>query len=246
MKSVIVMCILVCVGTVVFGSSADQTSALDIELGVEGAVEEVMKAGDKYETEEIDGVEGELENLVNLPQEEPPDGVEVNFGGIRFVKYEANPLPPEPPEPPTVSAIVLGSYEVPDGEGVCNSLNKTYMYYTSVTSVSSNQYRLLYSEDCYTDSVTGIRMVDGRMCIAVGTYYAIEIGTKINLIMENGGVAECILGDVKSNNHTDPTHRYQAVDGSVVEMIVDPEVFVSTEQYPDVLRGRVLRIEIVE
>ena len=142
--------------------------------------------------------------------------------------------------------VILDKFGVPDGEGVCNSLNKTYMAYTAVTSKNSNQYKLLYSDAAYTDPVSGLRMVDGRYCIATGTFYASQIGTKINLVMANGNVVECILGDVKSDEYTDPTHRYQKWDGSVVEMIVDYEYFTSTAQYPEALKGRVMRIEVVE
>lgn len=142
--------------------------------------------------------------------------------------------------------IILDRFGVPDGEGVCNSLNKTYMAYTAVTSKNSNQYKLLYGDSAYTDAITGLRMVDGRYCIATGTFYASQIGTKLNLIMADGNVVECILGDVKSDEHTDPTHRYQKWDGSVVEMIVDYEYFNSTSQYPEALKGRVMRIEVVE
>ena len=64
--------------------------------------------------------------------------------------------------------------------------------------------------------------------------------------MANGSVVECVLGDVKSDVHTDETHRYQAQDGSVAEMIVDRRVFKSTSQYPTELSGRIARIEIVD
>lgn len=146
-------------------------------------------------------------------------------------------------QPPVV---VLDSNAVPDGEGVCNSANKTWMSYTAVTSRTSPQWSLLRGSSAYTDATTGLRMVDGRYCIAVGSFYCSTIGTKINLVMENGSVVECIMGDQKSDMHTDPTHRFQAQDGSVVEMIVDRSVFHGTDQYPAELSGRISRIEIVE
>lgn len=161
--------------------------------------------------------------------------VSFNISGFSISEMVVKPKP-----------VVLDSNAVPDGVGVCNSANKTYMAYTAVTSVSSPQYKLLRGSSAYTDTKTGLRMVDGRICIAVGTFYASKIGTKINLVMANGNVVECILGDVKSDRHTDPTHRYQAQDGSVVEMIVDYNYFHSTSQYPSELKGRISRIEIVE
>lgn len=168
-------------------------------------------------------------------QEIDLDDVNFRDTGFSIEKMLAKPKP-----------TILDRFGVPDGEGVCNSTNKTYMAYTAVTSKNSNQYKLLYGVSAYTDTVSGLRMVDGRYCVATGTFYASRIGTKLNLIMANGSVVECILGDVKSDAHTDPTHRYQAQDGSVVEMIVDYSYFKSTSQYPVELKGKVLRIEVVE
>jgi hypothetical protein len=141
---------------------------------------------------------------------------------------------------------VVKSLSVPDGTGRCNSANKTYMSYTAVTSRNSAQYKLLNSSKAYTDTKTGLRMYEGRICIAMGTGYASKIGTKINLVMANGSVVKCVLGDVKSNKHTDSTNRYQAQDGSVAEMIIDRRYFKSTSQYPSELDGKIKRVEIVE
>lgn len=156
------------------------------------------------------------------------------FGG-QFEETELEPL-----------LIVLDSSKVPDGEGICNSANFTFMDYTSVTNKKSKQYELLNSDLAYTDEETGIRMYDGRICIAVGSFYSKHIGTKINLVMANGSVIECITGDAKSDAHTDSTNRYQAYDGSVVEIIVDKTIFTGTEMYPEGLSGRISKIEIVE
>ena len=119
------------------------------------------------------------------------------------------------------------------------------MSYTAVTDVSSNQYRLLNNSDAYTDHDSGLRMYRGRLCIAVGSYYAIDIGTKIDIVMENGSIVKCVLGDCKSDKHTDPTHRYQKYDGSVVEVVTDMAYFRGTWQYPDSIRGKVKEILIV-
>lgn len=142
--------------------------------------------------------------------------------------------------------VILNRYEVPNGDGVCNSAKYTYMPYTAVTSKNSDQYKLLNGADAHTDETTGIRMIKDRYCIAVGTFYAKKIGTKLNVVMANGETLKCILGDVKSDRHTDETHRYQAVDGSVIEMVVDYNYFKSTKQYPSALHGEVERIEVVE
>ena len=41
-----------------------------------------------------------------------------------------------------------------------------------------------------------------------------------NLVLDNGTIIECILGDAKSDRHTDVTNSI-ALDGSVAEFIVD-------------------------
>ncbi|MBR4315031.1 MAG: hypothetical protein IKP66_09000, partial [Lachnospiraceae bacterium] len=71
-------------------------------------------------------------------------------------------------------------------------------------------------------------MSEGRYCIAVGSFYTTQIGQKIDLVLTNGTVIKCILGDCKSDEHTDETHRYHAIDGSVAEFIVDYDYFSGT------------------
>lgn len=145
----------------------------------------------------------------------------------------------------------------------CRSDKKTYMYYTSVTNKSSEQYSFLNSDDCYTDFSTGVRMVGNRYCIALGTGYCSKVGTRINLVLENGSVIKCILGDVKSDMHTDSkTHTYHVGgyvgdtyykgDGSVVEFIVDKEVFLDvredksgTVNWVDGFDGKVEKVVII-
>lgn len=124
-----------------------------------------------------------------------------------------------------IAVCRAASKNVPNDEPGCRSHVKTYMAYTAVTSKNSNQYKFLYSDKCYTDPKTGLRMSDGRYCIAVGTGYCSKIGTKINLVLEDGSIIKCILGDVKSDAHTDSSHRYHAIDGSVAEFIVDYSIF---------------------
>ena len=116
-------------------------------------------------------------------------------------------------------------YSVPNNESGCRSQFKSYMSYSAVTDESSDQYKLLNADSCYTNSENGLRMVGDRYCIAVGTGYCAEIGTWIDVVLENGNVIKCILSDIKANQHTDAFHRYHSVDGSVVEIVIDKEVF---------------------
>ena len=94
---------------------------------------------------------------------------------------------------------------------------KSYMSYRAITDKSSKQYKL--QKKAKTNS-KGIRTVNGRYCIAMGSYYATKIGTKIDLVMKNGKTIKCILADQKADKDTDSAHRYTS-DGSIVEFIVD-------------------------
>ena len=96
---------------------------------------------------------------------------------------------------------------------------KSWMDFRTLTSKTSPQY-LMQNRVAYTGKY-GIRMVDNRYCIAVGSYYVSNIGTYIDLVMSNGEVIKCVLADQKANKDTDPTNRYHRCDGSVVEFIVD-------------------------
>ena len=139
----------------------------------------------------------------------------------------------------------VNGMEVPNYAKGCKSYCKTYMPYTAVTDKSSKQYALLNSDAAWTNKKTGLRMIDDRICIAVGTGYCSKIGTKIDVVMESGDIVRCILGDVKADRNTDSTHRYHNEDGSVVEMIMDWDYFYGTEQYPSELDGRVSKIVII-
>ena len=94
---------------------------------------------------------------------------------------------------------------------------KSFMPYTAITSAESPQYRL--QQKAYTGSY-GIRQVDGRYCVALGSYYTTAVGTYFDLILENGTVIPCILADCKADRHTDETNRV-TFDGSLAEFVVD-------------------------
>ena len=95
---------------------------------------------------------------------------------------------------------------------------KSYMPYTAITSRSSKQYKL---QTMATTGNYGIRMVNGRYLVALGSFYTTDIGRYFDLILKNGTIIPCILGDAKANIHTDKTNRYTLHDGSVAEFIID-------------------------
>lgn len=95
---------------------------------------------------------------------------------------------------------------------------KSFMSYKSITAKSSEQYKLqqiAYSGDY------GIRQVNGRFCIAVGSAYTTKVGTYIDLILMNGVVIPCILADCKADQDTDDSNILTLHDKSLAEFVVD-------------------------
>lgn len=118
--------------------------------------------------------------------------------------------------------ISVAALSVPDG----NTAFKSYMSYTAITNKESEQWQL--QQNAVTDE-NGLRMVDGRYMVAVGSYYSNTIGEKIEIELEGGCRIPAIVGDLKADVHTDEKNQYRAVydsDGNfisknVVEFIVD-------------------------
>lgn len=110
------------------------------------------------------------------------------------------------------------SYEVPKN-GI-----KSYMGYKAITMKSSPQYKLQHNE-AYTGDY-GIRMVEERYCVAVGTHFGMSIGDKFDLVLENGTIIPCILADIKANKDTDANNIITEHDGSAAEFVVDTKALV--------------------
>ena len=96
--------------------------------------------------------------------------------------------------------------------------NKTWMPYTAITSRGSKQYKL--QQIAYTGDY-GIRMVNGRYCVALGSHFGCEIGQYFDLILANDEVIPCIMGDAKSNKHTDSANIVTISTNCLSEFIVD-------------------------
>lgn len=99
---------------------------------------------------------------------------------------------------------------------------KSYESYKVITSKNSPHYKL--QNQYAVTGPEGIRKVDDRFCIAVGSYFTTTIGQYIDIVLANGTIIPCILGDQKSDAHTDEQHIAHSTDGSIVEFIVDLDV----------------------
>ena len=107
-------------------------------------------------------------------------------------------------------------YDVPSNRGF-----KSYMDYRCITSTGSKQYKLqsLYGET----GKYGIRTVNGRYCIAVGSHFTTSIGQYLDLILENGTVIPCVLGDQKADADTDANNIVTMHNGCVSEFVVNTD-----------------------
>lgn len=105
-------------------------------------------------------------------------------------------------------------YTVPKNNGF-----KSYMSYKSITSKSSPQYKL--QNKYAVTGKYGIRTVNGRYCIALGSAFTKKIGQYVDLILKNGTVIPCILADSKADIHTDSSNMITKHNGCVSEFVVN-------------------------
>jgi len=97
---------------------------------------------------------------------------------------------------------------------------KTYMDYRRITDKNSKQWKL--QEQAWTEG-RGFRKIGEHFLVAVGTFYADEVGKELLIEFEDGQRIKAIVGDIKQDKHTDPTNRYVPINGNIVEFIVDIE-----------------------
>lgn len=96
---------------------------------------------------------------------------------------------------------------------------KSYMAYETIKDRKSDQY-ILQSQYAYTGKY-GIRQVNKRYCAAIGTAFNAGTGTYFDLVLENGTIIPCIVGDIKSDTDTEDNNIATKYNGCICEFIVD-------------------------
>ena len=104
-------------------------------------------------------------------------------------------------------------YDVP-----INNTIKTYMSYKAITNHRSPQWALQTEA---SNDANGLRVRNGRYLVAIGSGYGAPVGTDIDVTLDNGVVLPCTVGDMKGDQHTDPTNRWAISNNNVLEFIVD-------------------------
>ena len=95
---------------------------------------------------------------------------------------------------------------------------KSYMPYTAITSKASKQLKL--QQQAYTDE-NGIRCIDDRPMIAVGTGWGVSVGDVVLITCENNNSFEAIIGDIKDNVDTNADNKTTSANNCRCEFIVD-------------------------
>ncbi len=67
----------------------------------------------------------------------------------------------------------------------------------------------------------GFMKLDGRYLIAVGSRFSTHPGQYIDLILQNGVVIQCIMGDAKADIDTDSTNTFTYRSSCCSEFIID-------------------------
>ena len=127
------------------------------------------------------------------------------------------------------SAYGSSDYCVSDNFDISDLENTSTFTYTGVFDFKwQDPVKSFYEEhETYIDE-NGFLRTDNDYIIALGTYFGEEKGTRYLITLEDGTTFTAILGDTKSDNHTDETHRFQKYDKSVIEFergcgtVIDP------------------------
>ena len=134
------------------------------------------------------------QNIDNVNYENEFDDGEINI----FVSY------------PTVKTI-----EIPEGLGTCF----TFMGWQKIEDETSEQYFLRENYGMNFDD-EGFAKIKDRYVVATTDKYG-EVGTCIDVVMQDGQIVKCVIGDIK--NQKDKTcNEWGHLDGQcVVEFVVD-------------------------
>lgn len=95
---------------------------------------------------------------------------------------------------------------------------KTYMDYKTITSTETPQYQLQNIANSTSD---GLRIVNNRYCVAIGTHFNAPTGQLFDIVLENGNIIPCIVGDIKDDMHTDKNNIFTEKSNCCTEFIVE-------------------------
>lgn len=178
-----------------------------------------------------ESVIGEQSDMFNIPSEyltSQPFPTEINpsYVGDQDLGLEAAEIDP-------FEHLIAEKIVTPAGSGEF----KSWMPYQTITSKTSNQYKLQNNPQTYTNQ-DGIRCYNYNdyeiPMIAVGTGVTSEVGKIIQVVFkrENGDLEAMhfVTGDIKADKDTDEaTHTTHNNDRSVIEFLIDKETLKNNQ-----------------
>ena len=93
------------------------------------------------------------------------------------------------------------------------------MDYRCITDITSQQYKLIYSDKIIVGEDGLLYDEYGFVGVALGTALG-EVGDRFIVELDNGKIIKVIKVEVKSDNDT-TDGMYHKTDGSVVEFVID-------------------------
>lgn len=194
-----------------------------------------------------------------------PNTLKTDTNNIAVTYIEKN-LPAETENVPKVEKIVKSNANIKIETPIstetldvptCNTEFKTYMDYRCITDKTSAQYEL--QQFAWTDE-DGFRRIGDDYIVAMGTYYAENVGDRFKITLDTDNEITVIIGDIKQDVHTDYFNQYTPIydengiffSGNVLEFIVDIDVLpkkprrLGTVSYFDNLKGNIKSIERIE
>lgn len=101
-----------------------------------------------------------------------------------------------------------------------NSQKMTYMDYRAITDKSSKQYKLQHDPYVCVDEKGFLMYRSNWYVVAMGSYWG-KVGDRFIIHLDNGELIPIIIGDIKSDRHTDKLNYAHASDGHVLEFLID-------------------------
>ncbi len=133
------------------------------------------------------------------------------------------PVTEEPPVQGVISGEMLRDIEFTEYPLPDNPDYRGFKSYEPYDLITAQSVQLCLQYQAVTDS-NGFRLLDGRYLVAVGTFCNAPCGTYIDLILENGVLIPCIVGDIKADVHTDETNTFTIASMCASEFIVDDAI----------------------
>ena len=140
-----------------------------------------------------------------------------------------------------------------------DSDTKTYMDYRKITDTNSKQYQYIHnSGEIYVSEDGFLRTTDGLdyIGVALGSYFG-DIGDRFIFTLDTGIELRVVKVEAKADIHTDENNYQHAIDGSIIEFVVDPDkmdyaihqngyIYSGNFNNNEWLKGNIIKIEKVD